>query len=437
MKAVVLGLFFLLTVSGWSQDAVRISKSEVLDMVLENNHQIRISEQEFLSSQADYRQTNALFFPNISISHTGFVTTNPLMAFGSKLNQASIRASDFDPDILNDPDQTQNVATKFEIQQPLINFDGFWKRKAARSTMEANQLNRQRTGEFLTYEADRAYTMLQLAERQLQVLEKNLKLAEANKTLAQNRFEQGLIQQADVLLFDVRFAEVSNQLQHARSSLQNASDYLAFLMNKTDHPIYLAGDSLKIDTSAPDIIPKLSPDRADIKAMDEVTRAYANASKADKLAFLPNINAFGSYELYDQNFFNGEASGYLVGIGMNWTILDGTKRFSKTKKSKAEYEKAKTEFEQYKYKSELELRKAWRQFQDAKNNLELTKLAKTQAQQALKIRSNRFKEGLERATDLLFAEVQASQKELEYYQSMVTYNSTLSYLNFLTENPTQ
>ena len=60
MKAVVLGLSFFFAVFGWGQETIRISKSDVLNKVLESNHQIRISEQEFLSSRADYLQTNRL-----------------------------------------------------------------------------------------------------------------------------------------------------------------------------------------------------------------------------------------------------------------------------------------------------------------------------------------------------------------------------------------
>ncbi len=38
--------------------------------------------------------------------HTGISTTNPLMAFGSKLNQEILTQADFNPDLLNNPEQT-------------------------------------------------------------------------------------------------------------------------------------------------------------------------------------------------------------------------------------------------------------------------------------------------------------------------------------------
>jgi hypothetical protein len=51
------------------------------------------------------------------------------------LNQATITASDFNPEILNNPDRTTNFATKIEVLQPIINVDGLYGRQAARAKM--------------------------------------------------------------------------------------------------------------------------------------------------------------------------------------------------------------------------------------------------------------------------------------------------------------
>ena len=79
--------FFLGTLFLQAQETVPITKVALLLKVSENNIAIKISEQEFNKAKADYNQTNAVFLPNISASYTGISTTNPLMAFGSKLNQ--------------------------------------------------------------------------------------------------------------------------------------------------------------------------------------------------------------------------------------------------------------------------------------------------------------------------------------------------------------
>ncbi|MFC7445453.1 MULTISPECIES: TolC family protein [Mesoflavibacter] len=427
----------ILSVFIWSsltqaQEVKPISKSDVLTQVSENNTSIKISEEEFNQAKADFRQTNAIFLPNITASHTGISTTNPLMAFGSKLNQEILTQADFNPALLNDPETIQNFATKLEIQQPLINVDGIFQRKAAKSKMEAMSLKTKRTEDYIAFEVDKAYMQLQLAYKAVDVLEKALEAANANKKLADNSYEQGYLQRADVLNVEVRVTEVKNQLQQAKSNVQNASNYLSFLMNDDTFITYKPSDTLTPYVRTMEL-KTLTENRSDIKAMQLASKAYEAMSKADKMAFLPRLNAFGSYEMYDDKIFQADANGYIVGAQLSWDIFQGSKRFGKAQKSRAEFEKSKLEYNQYVSKSKLELNKAKRMLIDAENKLNLSKLALDQSEESLRIRTDRFKEGLEKTSDLLMAETQYAQKQLEYYQTIFEYNYALAYVNFLTK----
>lgn len=415
-----------------AQQVVSITKAEVLTKVSEENRSIKISEQEYNEARADYRQTNAVFLPNITVSHTGIATTNPLMAFGSKLNQEILTQNDFNPALLNNPSQIENYATKFEILQPLVNIDEIYQRKAAKKKMSAIALQTERTSDYLTFEVDRAYMQLQLAHKAVDVIEKALEAAEANKTLADNSFKQGYLQRADVLSVEVRVTEVKNLLQTAKSNIHNASNYISFLMNEKEDVIYQPSDSLAITVLSLDK-KIVSENRADIKAMQLTSNAYQTMHKADKMAFLPRLNAFGSYELYDDQIFQADANGYVFGAQLSWDIFQGSKRFGKAQKSKAEFEKSKLQYEQYVSQSQLEFNKAKRMLLDAENKLKLTELALEQSKQSLRIRTNRFREGLEKTSDLLMAETQYAQKQLEYYQTVFEYNFAQSYLQFLTK----
>ena len=423
---------FIWSASTQAQEVKPISKSEVLTQVSENNTSIKISEEEFNQAKADYRQTNAIFLPNITASHTGISTTNPLMTFGSKLNQEILTSNDFNPALLNDPETTQNFATKLEVQQPLINVDGIFQRKAAKSKMEAMSLKTQRTEDYIAFEVDKAYMQLQLAYKAVDVLEKALEAANANKKLADNSYEQGYLQRADVLNVEVRVTEVKNQLQQAKSNVQNASNYLSFLMNDDTFITYKPSDTLTPYVRTMEL-KTFTENRSDIKAMQLASKAYEAMSKADKMAFLPRLNAFGSYEMYDDKIFQADANGYIVGAQLSWDIFQGSKRFGKAQKSRAEFEKSKLEYNQYVSKSKLELNKAKRMLIDAENKLNLSKLALDQSEESLRIRTNRFKEGLEKTSDLLMAETQYAQKQLEYYQTIFEYNYALAYVNFLTK----
>ncbi|HQZ25480.1 MAG TPA: TolC family protein [Flavobacterium sp.] len=430
---IIIGTFSI-SALGFGQDTLTISKKDIVQKANDKNLQLQIANQAFKSAQADYRQSNALFLPSITASHTAISTTNPLMAFGSKLNQEVLTASDFNPGLLNDPAATQNYATKIEVLQPLINVDGLYGRQAAKSKMEAFQLQTERTGEYLALEVNKSFMQLQLAYKAVKVLEKANATADANLKLITNYFNQGILQKTDVLSVQVRVNEIKNQLQYAKSNVQNASDYLAFLLNEDNtNKVYKPLEELDNTIVISSINTTLSGNRKDILAMDKSSEAYAKMLQSSKMNFLPSLNAFGSYELYDDTLFGTNAQGYLVGAQLSWKVFDGYKSIGKMEKAKAEYQKAEVENQQYKSQSQLELNKTNRQLKDAENKVNLEKLALEQSQEAYRIRSNRFTQGLEKTTDLLQAETQMFQKELQLLQAVFEYDFTQEYLQFLTK----
>lgn len=424
----------LLTTLAFSQDTLPLSKKELWQRTTDKNLQIKIANQSFKAAQADYRQSNSLFLPSITASQTAISTTNPLMAFGSKLNQENLTAADFNPALLNDPTKTQNFATKLEVMQPLINLDGLYGRQAAYSKMQAFQLQTERTTEGLKLEVNKAFLQLQLAYKAAAVLKKANATGQANLKLVENYFKQGLLQKTDVLNAQVRVNEVANHWQYAKSNIQNASDYLAFLLNedpkgKIYKPIEALNNVIVVEENATAI----STNRKDFQAMDKSAEAFQKMWQSSRMNFLPRLNAFGSYELYDKTLFGTNAKGYLVGAQLSWKVFDGYQSIGKLEKAKADFQKATLETQQYKAQSQLELNKTNRQLKDAENKVNLSQLALQQSQEAYRIRQNRFSQGLEKTTDLLSSETQMIQKELEHLQAVFEYNFTKEYIQFLTQ----
>ncbi|GLB51526.1 transporter [Neptunitalea chrysea] len=426
----LVGLLFNI---GYGQDTLSISGTMIKEKLRLENLQLKISEKNYEGAKANYQQSNSLFLPSVSISHTAVFTNNPLMAFGSKLNQEILTQNDFNPALLNDPDEVQNYATKVEVLQPLINVDGIYARKAAKAKMSAFEMQSGRTQEYLEFEGTKAYMQLQVAYKAVAVLEKAKKTADANLKLITDYYNQGLVKQTDVLSVKVRVNEVANQLQYAKSNVQNASDYLAFLMGEDGNGVYKPEQDLEeaIDVEIPaNTVPE---SRKDIQAMELSTDAYRSMMQSGNMSLLPRLNAFGSYELYDDEIFQTGAKGYTFGAQLSWDVFDGYKSLAKAKKAKLDYQKATLEMEQYKAKSQLELNKTSRQLTDAENNVYLSEEALAQSKEAYRILHNRFEEGLEKTTDLLHAETKMFQKEFEYLQSVFQYNTTKSYIQFLTK----
>lgn len=413
-----------------AQDTVTVSKDYIVTNAVDKNLQVKIAEQGYLSSVAGYQQTKVIYLPNINFSYTAITTTNPLMAFGSKINQEAIGMADFNPSLINSPGNIQNLNTKLEVQQPIINYDAMYQRKAAKAQADAMKLKMERSAEYISFEAGKAYMQLQMAYAVVEVLAKAKHTAWANQKLVSDYYNNGLLQKSELLNVQVRVTEIDNQLQYAQSNIRNTSDYIHFLMDDTSTFVIKPTDSLSWQQT---VVPAagLSDSRKDVAAYKKALEANKNMQLSAQKKLLPRLNAFSSYELNDKRVYNFRGEGYTLGLQLSWNLFDGLKTKGAVLQAKANFKQAEQELAQYKLQSQLEINKALRQLSDAAAKIGLTKLALEQSQEAYRIRSNRFIQGLEKTTDLLNAEMLVTQKQLDYLQSVLEYNITSSYLNFL------
>lgn len=433
LHSFLLYFFLLWTGISQAQKEVSMSLSQIQDKVFSENLDLKVSEQVFKEAQGDFRQTNALLLPSVRVSHTALTTTNPLMAFGFKLNQESLTAADFDPTLLNDPDQIETFATRVELMQPLLNLDGFMARAAAKLKMEAMELQSLRSREYMQLGVFQAFKQLELSYKMVSVYAKAKETAQAHYNLVSDYVEQGLAQEADRLMVSVRLNEVSSGLAHAERLLVNASDRLFTLMNESpEDRVILPVPNAVNDTEQTSLNMVDLGDRKDVQAMNKATQAYHKMFQSTNASLAPRLNAFANYELYDTELFQTAARGYTLGAQLSWDVFDGFKTAGKVQKAKAQYLQAQYKEEAYLNQSENELRAAERQADDAKNQFALAQLALEHAREVYRIRENRFKEGLEKTTDLLLAETQYVEKELALEQAAFNAELANQFIFFLT-----
>ena len=435
MRKIILSTCFIVfnTLLISSQTHDEISLNEFLSAVEKNNYSIKISEKDIQGAQADYRQSNSVFLPKITVSHTAISTTNPLMAFGSKLNQEILTNEDFDPRVLNDPSGIENFSTILEMAQPLFNADAIQMRKAAKVKINAFELQSSHLKSYLKLEAYKAFMQLQLTHQVLKTLKHAQNTALKNREVLENFYDQGLAQKVDVLGMQVHEASIQNKLMNAQNRLQTSSNMIHYLMGSEETKVISPSEPLQIQDTVNHYSGELPVGRNDIAAMDTNYKAHEYLYKSAKRAIIPRLNAFAQYELHDKNLFGTKAKGHLIGAQLSWDIFEGYKRIGKIQKNKIELEKIALERDQYFNKSQMELSQTIRQFNTLKQQLELSKLVLKQAEESLRIRKNRFEEGLDKTTDLLESESMYLNKKLEYLNTVFQYNLTKAKLDFLTK----
>jgi outer membrane protein TolC len=421
---------FVFAESACAQDTLKLTLQDAMSSVMRNNKEIALAKLDQESAAARFGHTNA-FLPQVNLSYTAMTTNNPLNAFGFKLQQQSVLPADFNPELLNNPPATQNYMTKVEWNQPLLNLDMIYQRRAAKQQMDVYYYKTERTKEYLAFEMQKSYAHLQLSHQSVSVLKEALIFSNSVFKTAQNYFEQGYLQKSDLLLVQVQVASLESKLAEANSNVRNASDYISLLMGIQGGTIY-AVDPLEKVNEAETVTTQVPDNRTDFKALASALEAQEIMVNATRMSLLPKLNAFANYLINDKTLTGFESGSYLIGVQFSWNIFNGTSSHYRTAEQKIAYSRIEHELSYQKDQSQLELNKALRQLQDAKVALQHHDISVNQAAEALRILQNRFEQGLTSTNDVLKSQSALSEQKLLLNEAVFKYNTTCAYLRFLT-----
>ncbi len=422
-------------VLAFSQSKQQLSLEEALQLAEENNLAAKSAEARELASRGSYRMTNSVFLPGLNVSSTGVSTNDPLNSFGFKLKQSIVTQEDFNPDVLNDPDAIENFNTKIEVQQPLLNLDGIYARKAAKNQYEAMSFQTQRVKANIRYEVKKAYYMLELAQNAVEVLNTSVKVAENALKLTEDNEAQGFAKHADVLEAMVRLDERKNQQRESANNLRSANEYLAHLIGWDLSTEIEPTDQMLLDPNQVTLSSTVETleERSDMQAIQKQIQGAENMLKSEKMKFVPRLNAFGSYEWNDSKLMGTSANNYMIRASLSWSLFNGYKNVGSTQHAKAQLQEAQYKYEDYLSQSQIQLNGAERHVELKYQQVLSSKLAKEQAAESFRIRNDRYAQGLEKTTDLLMAEALSSQKNLEYIQAIYNYQEAVFQLELLLE----
>lgn len=225
----------------------------------------------------------------------------------------------------------------------------------------------------------------------------------------------------------VRKLELENQLVEADNNIINASNQLSYLIYGEIGKSFILTDTLRISEGSELLeVNNISPDRSDFLSLEYAKKAYSMQLKMNRTKFIPSLNAFGEYNLYDTQIFGSQSNSYLVGVALKWNIFDGGHNIASTKKSSALLIKSELEIERAKNHASLSLDKATRTAKTLKLKLETLKLAINQSEKAYSMTYNSFLAGQENIDKVLLYEAMVSRKKLEYQVALYQYYIALS-----------
>ncbi len=427
-------LLFSAGVQTMAQTAEPLSMEQAVTLAVERNSAVRLAVLDERLAATQYRQTDAVWLPQLSVGYHGTVTNNPLNAFGFLLQQQGVTQQSFDPNGLNDPGTAHNYSTTVEVSVPVFNLDAVYARKAAQQQQEMRKHQKAYTKDYIAFETRKAYTQLQFAYAMRDILRKTLEDVRTLHQTVSNFLSEGLAQQSDVLNVQVQVTTVEGALARAESHIDNASDGLHLLMGgDLKQGTRYTVDSLKMAGSHDGgvVVPET---RSDLVATRLALDAAKSMERSARMAFLPRVNAFMNYQWNNSRLLKMKHDSYMAGLSLTWTLFDGNRRMGKLREAQVTAQKLEQELSRLEDNSQLELNKTLRDLNDARMEIGKNQASVEHAAEALRILTNRQKEGLASTTDCLSAQAQLSQQRIALAKAVMDYNITSHNISFLTSN---
>ena len=413
--------------------AQELELKEVIRDTLENNLEIKALKNELKSSEYEYKATRGHLFPNIKLEETFTRTDVPAYVLFTKLNQESITPTDFTPSNLNNPSAVNNFETKLSIELPIWMGGKLRAYKRAKEYMKkATRSSIERKKEEVVFNAYRTFMGASLARSAISVAEKNLEDAREHLRIAKKLHKVGMALLSDVLRAEVFVKRAEEKLTESKNKYEVAMSALELLANKEYEGYSVPELNSCPNLSYEELREEAIAKRKDLIAVSERIKVLKESYKAQIGDNLPQVSAFASYSLYDEDKpFGSSGSGYMVGLNISFKFNTGLSSIYKARSLKEKERAVTKRLEFLKKAIEFSLKKAYSEYKTSLSSLNSAKARLESAKEVVRILEKRYESGLARMVDLLDAQTQLENARFDYIKAL--YACNLSYGKALLE----
>jgi len=357
----------------------------------------RLAQQRVAAAQAGLEQAKAVFWPHVQLQSSYAGTDNPMLVFGSILNQQA-----FSPGLdFNRVPDVDNLNIKGLVTVPLYSGGQMSSgRAAAKAATHAARYESEAVRDALAFEVVRTFHTVLKARAFVEAAEAAAQAFESNLVIAKRRFDAGTLLRADVLDVEVRLAQAREDLVRARNALALSERTLRNLIGLEDAEFVVAGEA------PPASVPTASDaaERPEAAALRHRRSAAEAGLRGARGGYYPKLSAFGSLD-YDRGWrMDGQGESWTAGALLEWSLWDGRLTRAKVAEAQAGLDSAMEQERQLRLAVDLEAERAQLGVKDARERLQVTETAIAQAAESVELTRARFAQGLTLATQLLDAE---------------------------------
>ena len=389
--------------------AAPLTLDEVIALALAQNPDIRAAAERIAEAEARVGEATAAFYPQVSTRLAYTRTDNPSVAFGMILAQRRFTFSGVN---FNNPGPTQDVRPEIIGALPLFRGgQDYERREAAALGVEAAKLDRAALRNVLVDAVIAAYYALLAGPEQVEVTRQSIDAVGSALAQARARVAAGTALRSDTLSLEVRETAAQEGHIRAQNAVELARSGLRILLGMSaTEPLQVV--ALK-DTSAPPL-PDTFPDalqravasRPELRAAARVVAMREHEVKVERAAYLPRIDAVGSYGQDAENLeLSHSQDNWTFGATAELDLFSGFRTKERIRAAERRLAEAREVQRKARLEVERDVQTAFLAFQEARQRARVTEAAITAAEEALRLVQEQYQAGVATITRYLETEV--------------------------------
>ena len=284
-----------------------------------------------------------------------------------------------------------------------------------------------------------AFFNVLLAREKVTVQEKNLDLLLQQLKQTTDRYEAGTVSSFEKLRAEVAVANAKVPLITARNDSRLAVEALrqalGFTSNQhefiTKVPEFVGTlDYTPVSFDLVAAFDAAHANRPDLQRLAKLAASREESVTAARSTYYPTVSAFGGWQLRKglSDSFNDSRDGWLVGLLSQWNIFDGRATAGRVVQAKSALEQTRLTFTEAQLNAEVEVRRAYSQWQQATELADASKKVNEQAEEAVRLANARYNAGTGTQLDVLTAQVDLTTARTNQLQAYYTYNVAVASL---------
>jgi outer membrane protein len=405
-----------------AQNATPLSLSDAIELAVKSNRQLKASRQGTVAAASVIGQARAAFFPRLDLIEGFTYTDKPTLVFSSLLDQANFKQSNFAIGSLNEPTPLTNLSSQIRLEQPLYTGGELSARLGqAKAAAEASDELTKRTEQQTVLGTIEAYYQVLLAESNLKVVAKALESARAQSERSRDLYERGLAVRADYLRTQVLMGSLERERIEAENGVTLSYSGLRHVLGVAETRFELT-DRVNEDTAALEDLSALKArakqQRPDLKAAVKDIEGSQQGIRAARAGYFPSLGLVTQYESNTGNF-NSSGENFAVFVTAKWNLFSGLATQEKVAQEQALQQRSRLLHEDLLQVADLEVERAYLGLVTSRKQVAVARENVTQAQEALRMMSDRYSAGLARITDVLDDETALKKAEQDLLLAQV------------------